>query len=416
MGLLSGTTIALAGVLALAAPAASLVLWNRLGPHRAVRITVRAVLLLAAQGFAVLFAALLLNKTYDFYTSWPEVFGHPTLTTAASSGRVPRMDRLYEQRLGAAYRAGHGTVLPLAIPGSASGLPPQPALVYLPAAYGNPAARAVTYPVVELLDGLPGNPGSWTGPLQLQSTLDSEIASMQSLPFIAVMPTTNVLSPRDTECVNVVGGPQVDTYLTRDVRAAVLDSVRAETGSRGWGVVGYSSGGYCAVNLAMRHPNLFSAAVSMSGYARPALNRATGPLFGGSRRLRDQNTPLWEARHWRRGGLAILAISSRHDGPSYRDTVALGAAARGQLRITDVLLARGGHNAKLWTAMEPVTFNWLSLRLAPPLAGVTIRSGLEPTTPPPAVRQASRRPHRPSRTGAPVAHHPIAQRTTTVRR
>ncbi|MDT4935322.1 MAG: hypothetical protein QOK11_3214 [Pseudonocardiales bacterium] len=385
MNLLSSGTIALVAILAVAAPAACLLMWNRLGRNRIVRIAIRVALLATCQLLAVSLAGLVLNKTYDFYTSWSELFGKPTLTTGTTSIGSHVADGPYTAQLRAAYYAGHGTVIPWSIPGRSSGLPPLHALVYLPAAYGNPAAPDVRYPVVELMDGVPGNPETWLGPLHLQGVLDAQIASSHALPFIAVMPTQNVLAPRDTQCLNVVGGPNVDTYLTADVHRAVDTGFRAASDAASWGIMGYSTGGYCALNLAMRHPDLYSSVVSLSGYARPDIGTSVGNLLGGNVALTEANSPLWEARHWRHHSLAILAIASRHDGPSYRDTIGLDAVARPPLRISDILLAKGGHNAHLWLSLEPVAFNWLSQHLRPPLAGVSIRSDLLPVQPPERV-------------------------------
>jgi enterochelin esterase-like enzyme len=330
---------------------------------------------------AVLLAGLVLNDHYQFYTSWSELLGQPSVVTASSPVQVLKIDKAYRARLLSGFHRGHGTVVQITIPGPVSGVPPQPALVYLPAQYGNPAAADARYPVVELLTGIPGTPRTWTGPLQLREVLDRQIARMQSLPFIAVIPTTNVQGPRDLECVNVVNGPQVDTYLTVDVPAAIGHAVRAQPSPAGWGLMGYSTGGYCAMNLAMRHPDVYQAAVSMSGYVHPSVGRFTGPILGRSKLLFDQNSPAWLARHWHGGKLSVLAIASRHDGPSYRDTLTLANSSNGDLRITDLIVGRGGHNASLWTQLEPVAFNWLSQRMPPPLAGVVINSGLVPAPP-----------------------------------
>lgn len=372
MGLLSNLTLAVALLLAAASVGACLALWNRLGSRAWLRCSGRVAMVVVAQLVAVLCAGLVLNKHYDFYTSWSELFGSPQVRTSDEHLALPSLDRAARARLVAAYRAGHSTVLPLTIPGDVSGIPPRPALIYLPAQYGNPHTQNAQYPVVELLDGLPGTPQTWTGALHLQHTLDTAIAALHSVPFIAIMPTTNVFGSRDLECLNVVGGPQVETYLTVDVPAAVENAVRAQRGASGWATMGISTGGYCAMNLAMRHTGQYSAAVSLSGYAHPAVNRMTGPLLGGSTELFNANSPEWEASHWPGGTMNILAVASRHDGPSYRSTQTLAGWHHDGLDISAVLLDRGGHNAHLWNILEPAAFSWLSQHLTAPLAPVAV--------------------------------------------
>ncbi len=80
-------------------------------------------------------------------------------------------------------------------------------------------------------------------------------------PFVAVLP----------DCMTTLGGSQyVDssvlgdyaTYLAREIRSCV--DARFETSGR-WGVVGHSSGGFGALNLAMTFPGVFQAAASHAG-------------------------------------------------------------------------------------------------------------------------------------------------------
>lgn len=392
MGLLSPVTMAIALVLTGLLPVSCLLLWNRLGRRRSVRLVGRAALVVSCQLLAVVSAGLMLNRQYGFYTSWGELLGRSAVPSTSAAAPVGLLDGLYARQLRAAFRRGHGLVVPWVIPGPVSGLPARHALFYLPAAYGDPAAALVRFPVVELLHGFPGRPESWTGPLELQRILDAQITARQSLPFIAVMPMQNLLFPRDTQCVDVTRGPRVDTYLTRDVRRAVLGAVRAATDRGGWALMGYSTGGYCALNLALRHPGLFAAAVSLSGYGHPAHDRSTGNLFGGSVALRNLNTPVWTAAHPRGSSeLSVLVMTSRQDGASYRDAVQLAAAARTPLQVTTVVLPRGGHNARLWKELEPAAFNWLSRRLTAPLApAASIGQPLPPSSSLPGVRAAGR--------------------------
>ena len=347
--------------------------------------------MLTTQILAVALAGLVLNRTYDFYTSWSELLGgSPVATTGASApgGGLGRADAAFAASTDAAYRAGHGTVVRISIPGAASGVAAHAALVYLPAAYGNPAAAGASFPVVELLDGFPGSPWSWTGPLQVQHVLDRMIASMQSQPFIAVMPTQNISYPRDAECVNVVGGAQVDTYLTIDVHRAITSDFRASTSPSSWSTMGFSTGGYCAINLAMRHPALFSAAVALSGTGRPSHDHSTGDLFGRSIAIGDSNTPFWEAAHWNsRNPLSIMMIAGSDEPGEYRDARRLPGLARGTLTISNALIAHGGHNFTLWRAVEPYAFNWLSTHLRAPLQPVLIRTGLLPAQRPAVAAQ-----------------------------
>jgi pimeloyl-ACP methyl ester carboxylesterase len=388
MGLTSGLTVAVAAVLTVLLPVVCLLMWNRLGHWWWLRLPTRLALIAAAQLAAVLTAGLILNDQYAFYLSWSELFGG-----AATTPTLPAAAHLNPDQLRHAATAGHGTVIRWVIPGPHSGIPTQPALIYLPAAYGDPRQATQRFPVVELLAGFPGHPQTWTGPLRLQQILDTAIAAGTVQPLIAVVPSPNVVPGRDTECVNVAGGPRVDTYLTDDVHTAVLAGFRAAPQPQQWALMGYSAGGYCALNLALRHSNLYTAAASLSGYGRPMHNRATGDLFAGSSTLRDHNSPLWLVSHPPIPRLSLLVMTSRQDTLSYRDTVRMAVDARPPLTITTVVLPRGGHNATVWTSLEPTAFTWLSTHLTP----------TPPTTPSPPPRT---HPPTPSATPSPTHHQP----------
>jgi S-formylglutathione hydrolase FrmB len=178
--------------------------------------------------------------------------------------------------------------------------------------------------------------------------------------------------------VNVVGGPEVETYLTADVRAVITRAYRASTQHGSWAVMGYSSGGFCATNLAMRHPDLFAAAVSIAGYARPAHDHQTGELFGHDVTLRDRNTPIWRATHLPPPDMALLLMSSAQDRGTYDDAHAMAAAARPPLSVTLVSLRHGGHNFEVWRAEEPVAFAWLSAHVTAPLAPPPVIDNTQP--------------------------------------
>lgn len=370
VGLLSLPTAVVAVVLAIAAPVATALFWNRPRRHRWARVAVRAVGLASAQVLAVAAVGVLLNRDYQFYSSWTEAFGGPALKSTVAPGPAPDPAlRLDQGRLRAAYDAGHGTVVSWQVTSDLPGIPhSEPGLVYLPAAYGDPATPARRFPVVELLDGFPGGPGTWTNALHVQQTLDTLIARDEALPFIAVMPTQNVAYPHDTECVNALGGPPTDTYLTEAVHAQVLTDFRALPQRSAWALMGYSTGGYCAMNLALRHPDLYGAAVSLSGTDRAAHDRTTGDLFGSDVALERANEPVWEVQHPTlaldlSGQLDILAVAGRQERVVYDMAIRLVRRSVAPVRVTAMLVAHGTHNAELWGAAEPQAFNWLSQRM-----------------------------------------------------
>jgi enterochelin esterase-like enzyme len=381
-------TLIAAILLALCVPGAAMFSWNRVGraATRAARYGCwiwRGGVLVASQLAAVILVAVLINDSGRFYSSWLELLGehHTVRTTVAMPGN---QDAALRARLANASAQGHGIVVPIKIPGARSGIGSFSALVYLPAEYGMAQYAHRKFPVLELVAGSPGTPQTWTDSLDVAPILDREIAAGRSIPFIAVMPSQDVAGGRDTQCVNVVGGPAVDTYLSVDVRATITHAYRASAQSTAWAIMGYSSGGFCATNLAMRHPDMFVAAASIAGYARPAHDHQTGELFGHSAALRDQNTPLWRATHLPPPDVALLLVSTAQDPGTDRDAADLAAAARPPLSVTRLSLRHGGHNFEVWRAEEPVAFAWVSTQLVAPLAPPPVIDNTSPVVVTPA--------------------------------
>jgi S-formylglutathione hydrolase FrmB len=371
MALTGPLTLMLAIALAVVMPVAAMAAWNRgrSDSRRAthVRWIRRAALMIGTQLSAVVLVAVMINDANKFYTSWLELLGehHTVGTTVALPGS---QDAAVQTKLDNARAQGRGIVVTLKVPGTRSGVGTFDALVYLPVQYGQPEYAHRSFPVVELIAGSPGTPQTWTDSLDVARILDREIAAGRSEPFIAVMPSQDVAGGRDTQCVNIPRGPQVETYLTNDVRATITRAYRASTQNDAWAIMGYSSGGFCATNLAMRHPDLFAAAVSVAGYARPAHDHQTGELFAHNIALRNQNTPIWRASNLPPPDIALLLMATAQDPGTDRDAAALAAAARYPLSVTRLSLRHGGHNFEVWRAEEPTAFAWLSTHLVPPLA------------------------------------------------
>jgi len=377
MSLTGAGTLAAAIVLLATVLVATLGFWGRLDRLGPSRWLIRAGMLISCQLLAIGVAALTLNRGYDFFLSWSELLGQH----AQSHDRSPdtgSMDAALAPTLQAGFVSHRGTVVKMSIPGPSSGVKHEPAYVYLPSQYGSPAYASSSFPVVEMIPGFPGSPRSWTQYLHITTILDDTMRLNNVVPFIAVMPYSNVRYPRDAECVNVAGGPEADRYLTADVRSAIEGAFRADRNGSDWAIMGYSTGGYCAANLAMRHPDMFGAAVSLAGYNRAAHDRTTGSLFRGSQALADANDIVWRAEHLPAPKLNMLLVATRQDKSSLQQNKQFEAVARPPLRVWDLTLVRGGHNGAVWQSELPTALSWLSRFLPAPLTPIPSVDGLLP--------------------------------------
>ncbi|HEY6961886.1 MAG TPA: alpha/beta hydrolase-fold protein [Gaiellaceae bacterium] len=148
-----------------------------------------------------------------------------------------------------------GTVLSGVFPGTE-----RAGYVYLPPGYD----AAKRYPVLYLLHGMPGSPTEYLAGTDLTTFADTAISSGAVRPFIAVLPAAGPARKYNGEWAGpwetaVVDGvvPFVDSHLA---------TIRAPAGRV---IAGLSAGGFGAVYIGVRHPDLFGAVESWSGYFHP---------------------------------------------------------------------------------------------------------------------------------------------------
>jgi enterochelin esterase-like enzyme len=365
-------------LLTVATPVTTYVLWSRLGGGTAV--VVRGALLLAGQVCAVLLVAVLANDYGYFYTSWSELVGHdpgrpPSVSEAVARHRhadspsqrsAPGLRVLGDSTWSTPSQwPTRGRVESVQLDGQRSGLG-EHAYVYLPPQYFVTSWRHRLFPGVEVMTGYPGNEQSLVTRMHYPDQELSAIRAHRAQPMVLVMLRPSVTEPRDTECTDVPGGPQAMTFFSQDVPVALEQALRVRP--TGWGVMGDSTGGYCATKLALMRSDVFTAAVSFSGYYHALRDGTTGNLWGGSLAVREQNDPLWRLSHLPEPPISLFASIARGEGgpEGYRDTVRLQravSAGHGPLRLTLVVEPDGGHNFAAWSALMPRAFSWLSTQL-----------------------------------------------------
>jgi S-formylglutathione hydrolase FrmB len=176
-------------------------------------------------------------------------------------------------------RLTRGVVVQFAMPGTASHFHARTGEVYLPPAYFDvPRPRL---PVIELLHGSPGSPADWTRGGYADVTADEYAAQHRGFAPILVMPDVNGGWRGDSECVNGKPG-NVQTYLTVDVRDAVIARFHTRTDARGWTIAGLSEGAYCALQIGLRNPGLYQTIGDFSGEEGPSVAGGLERLFAGT--------------------------------------------------------------------------------------------------------------------------------------
>lgn len=375
MSLIGTPVLVLAVLLAVATPVLTVVFWQRMR-----LVLLRLVAVLACQLTVLLAAGFALNDYGYFYGSWGELFGQgATLgSTAASFATTLPVGHRVHSRLqlntaggsgnagnaGSALARQSGRILHVHITGAASGLDEQ-AVVYLPPEYFQTKDKHKSFPAVLELTGYPAASNVLGRLTHYAGILRHDIRTGRSKPMILVAMTPSPLFPRDTECTDVPGGPQVLTFLSQDVPDAVQTHFRVQDDN--WGTLGDSTGGYCATKIAMTSPAKFTAAVSMSGYYNALQDSTTGDLYAGSPVVRDLNDLDWRLQHLPPPPISVLAtVGSGEVGPEgIANAHRFLSLVRAPMRAYQWVIPGGAHNFGTWHRELPTCFHFLSRELHP---------------------------------------------------
>ena len=328
---------------------------------------------------AMVFGVLGVNKYYGYYQTWGAMRADLTQQGAGAASGIPDIRLAGDSRSGTldgsrshlktAQR--HGYLMRLTVTGRRSHLT-RTVYVYLPPQYFQPAYRAYRFPAIELIHGQPGVPQDWITVVGVTRAYDRLLAGRLAKPAVLVMPDANGGDRISLQCLNQVGGPQDLTYLADDLPGQIARLLRVSRPGRAWGVAGYSEGGFCAANMALRYPHRYGFAGVLSGYFAPLDNQPAGPglpvsPFGGDNRLREENTPIDELlnlpaaaaipRFWLGAGAA--------DSQDVAGAESFWQELRPRQPDAPLTLTPGsGHTMTTWRAQVPSMLRWMTPRLA----------------------------------------------------
>lgn len=265
-------------------------------------------------------------------------------------------------------------------------------VVYLPGGYDAPTAR---YPVIYLLHGMGGNETNWVKVGGLAETADrmglsaivvmpdgddgfyaNWVTPVPESACLAATPPFDKSEKPETYCVKT---PRYEDYIVKDLLAHVDATYRTRPERRSRGIAGLSMGGFGALSLAMRHPDLFAASASHSGVAallyegpHPYVKGAPvtlteradswAPTF--AEKMREQVKRVFgpDLANWRAHDPSVLAQKLKdgelalyldcgtedgfkfHDQASYLHEILAGRGVAHAFELT-----HGPHSFKLWT-------------------------------------------------------------------
>ncbi|MFI5583745.1 alpha/beta hydrolase [Amycolatopsis sp. NPDC051758] len=339
----------------------------------------RSATILLAVVLVVLTTGLTGNMIGGFFPTVGSVLGTGAYDAQGTDAEAAQNgEGLEDLRVTGAARGhrGKGTVVHMKVTGRRTQLT-RDVTVYLPPLYFDAAYQGLRFPAVEWIPNYPSGPEVFTSGYQMPEQLDAAIAK-HALPQAVVIvpdPTGVPKIGHDTECVDEVDGTANDTYLTADLRDWALQKLGVSPNRRAWTIAGWSSGGFCAMNLATRHPQWYGQAVSVSGYDKAQIDAETEDLFKGRQDINDANNVGVNVR-LHPSPVDILAISGDKENSENSAIDRIRAAARPPIQLSTWRVPDAGHNMNTFKSQIPDVLAWIGAHTtAPAPAGRRVETG-----------------------------------------
>ncbi len=364
-GIVGGGTEFLLWTATLGALVATVFHWHRVCVHNFRNIFIRVSAIFLIQFLFVASLGVELNKFGNFYSSWSDLLGlNNDLSKVAISPQslatISANDVMSAKRT-----PGGSLIFREIITGSASNISNHVYVVASPSIskiLENSVSPQLptNYQVVELFPGYPGVPETWIGTLHGIETMENLEIAGKIPPTIAIIPSINVVRGLDTECLNIPGTSQVETWLTTDMRIFAQKFIGLD--DRKWSTFGYSTGGWCAAELAIRHTDIYQHAISLAGYFSPSFSA------GVNKRERNVLMGDYDLAKIVKGQATnpdLLIMYSKSDKFSFSSMNKFIAGVGTSIPIKLVEIPHGGHNIKIWQPFVQTGFNWLAQLSAP---------------------------------------------------
>lgn len=234
--------------------------------------------------------------------------------------------------------------------------------IYLPRDYAQSDRR---YPVIYLLHGFNDVPLSWAAKIGVLDTADRLIDRGLMQPCILVMPSAG-------RSWYIDGPEKMETAFINDLIPQIDRNYRTVAERSGRMVAGLSMGGYGAMRLGLRHPDMFSAMALMS----PAIYTPDPPFISAARIAPVfQTDGVFDSARWRAMNYPHLldGFAKAHQPlrlqliAGLQDPYGTDAAAtnfydawRSYGWPAELKLRPGAHDFKLWRETLPEALRFLA--------------------------------------------------------
>lgn len=327
-----------------------------------------------ATPLCLLSAALALNLWVGYFPTVENAWDQLTAGPLPDQTNLANVTAVAAQTRTRHVLPAKGSVLPVTIPAAASNFRHRGELVYLPPAWfaTNPPPQL---PTVMMIGGEFHTPSDWLRGGDAITTIDRYAAAHGGNAPVLVFVDSGGAFNNDTECVNGPRGNAAD-HLTKDVGPFMETTFGVSPRAANWGIVGWSMGGTCAVDLTVMHPELFSSFVDIAGDLTPnsgTKDQTIARLYGGDPRAWSAFDPATViAAHGRYTGIsAWFAVNGRpevrvRDHSMVTEAAGVGsgvpdtsAQLGGQATAADTLCAiSSAHGVDCAVVLQPGKHDW----------------------------------------------------------
>jgi len=339
---------------------ATVFFWHRVATHNFRNIFIRVSAIFLIQFLFVGSLGIELNKYGNFYASWSDLLGlNNDLSKIAISPQA--LASISATDVKNARRTPNGSLIFREVITGASSKVSDHVYVVTSPSISKIFESSVSpqlptnYQVVELFPGYPGVPETWIGTLHGIETMEKMELAGEIPPTIAIIPAINVVRGLDTECLNIPGAIQVETWLTTDMKSFAQKFVGID--DRKWTSFGYSTGGWCATELAIRHTDQFANAISLAGYFEPSFSAGINKR---ERKVLLDNYDLAKLVKAQSSNPNLLVMFSKSDKFSFSSMNQFIEKVGRSIPIKLVEIPHGGHNIKVWQPFVRTGFQWLA--------------------------------------------------------
>lgn len=234
-------------------------------------------------------------------------------------------------------------------------------LIYLPKGYDG-TKKSITYPVLYLLHGCPGTEANWLKYADGQNNLDRAIKNKIIPPLIAVFPDGNGGVHIDTQFINSYDGKERnEDYIIKVVN--YIDKILNTKKDKKYRAIGgLSAGGFGALNIGLKHQDLFGYILSYSGYGRVEENILSYRFIEGSEKTIYENSPELYLGKLKNKKIKIWLLCGKNDS-LIKDNKKLYILFLAHGFDVKIELFEGGHHWYLWSDHMIDGLEWLGEKM-----------------------------------------------------